>query len=79
MTVHFEVFWRDCEGKEGWTSCESRGEAEQFAQWCHELGDTDIRVEKVDDRKRAVVWEIKNENFVHPSMSTWINVERLGD
>ena len=49
MTVEnrFQVFWVDCEGREGWAPFETRGEAEQFAQWCHELGDTDIRVEEM--------------------------------
>lgn len=40
----FEVFWTDCEQQQGWTWFDNREEAESFAQLCHELGDTNIRI-----------------------------------
>ena len=44
----FKVIWIDCEGQDGWMGFVTRGEAEQFAQWCRELGDRDVRVEEID-------------------------------
>ena len=47
--MKFEVFWTDCEGQECSLLCESRETAEGFAQWCHELGDTNIRIEEMNN------------------------------
>lgn len=51
----WQVLWIDCEGQEGWTPFETRGEAEQFAQWCHELGDTEIRVKEIQNENKVPV------------------------
>ena len=41
----FDVFFTDCEGSECFCSFDSEEQARGFAQLCHELGDTNIRIE----------------------------------
>lgn len=41
----FDVFWTSCEGVEDSCTFDNRVDAEYFAQMCHELGDTEIRIE----------------------------------
>jgi hypothetical protein len=41
----FEVFWTNCEGRRNSCVFLSRESAEEYAQMCHELGDTEIRIE----------------------------------
>lgn len=44
--MSFEVFWTDCEGDVCSCVFITREAAEGYAQLCHELGDTDIRIEE---------------------------------
>lgn len=44
----FEVFWTDCEGRGNSCVFLYRKDAEEYAQMCHELGDTEIRIDTAE-------------------------------
>ena len=57
----FDVFFTDCEGSECFCSFDSGEQALGFAQLCHELGDTNIRIEI---REAAYVWKQQKRRSV---------------
>ena len=44
--MEFEVFWTNCEGVKCSCTFDSREAAEDYAQMCYEMGDTEIRIEE---------------------------------
>ena len=51
----FWVWWTDCDGFEGVTGFTERGEAEQFAHFCHDLGDTNVKVKEGENENEIPI------------------------